>query len=74
MLDVINVIWCRSTEPYDVVGIPFTLTAMRNSSFMRRLQHLKKKTQLNPMTSVRVQTVPTERPSLVDEVNAHFCG
>jgi hypothetical protein len=34
----------------------------------------KKKTQLNSIVWVREWTIPTERPPLVGEVTANFCG
>jgi hypothetical protein len=34
----------------------------------------KKKTKKNSMVSVRERTIPTERPPLVGEVIANFCG
>jgi hypothetical protein len=36
--------------------------------------NLKKKTKLNSMVWVRERTIPTERPPLVGEVIANFCG
>jgi hypothetical protein len=30
--------------------------------------------QLNSVASVRERTIPTERPPLVSEVSANFCG
>jgi hypothetical protein len=33
-----------------------------------------KKNKLNSMSSVHERTTPTEQWSLVDEVNANFCG
>jgi hypothetical protein len=33
-----------------------------------------KKLKLNSVTSLRKQTTPTERPPLVGEVSANFCG
>jgi hypothetical protein len=32
------------------------------------------KTKLNSMALVHKQTIPTERPPLVGEVSANFCG
>jgi hypothetical protein len=32
------------------------------------------KTKLNSVASVRERTIPTERPPLVGEVAAYFCG
>jgi hypothetical protein len=32
------------------------------------------KLKLNPVALVRERTIPTERPSLVGEVSANFCG
>jgi hypothetical protein len=39
---------------------------------MHYLGHIKKK--LNSMVLVRERTIPTERPPLVGEVIASFCG
>jgi hypothetical protein len=36
--------------------------------------HTKKKTKLSSMVWVRKRTIPTERPPLVGEVIANFCG
>jgi hypothetical protein len=33
-----------------------------------------KKTRLNSVALVRERTIPTERPPLVGEVSANFCG
>ena len=34
----------------------------------------KKHTKLNSVALVRERTIPTERPPLVGEVSANFCG
>jgi hypothetical protein len=34
----------------------------------------KTKTKLNSVALVRERTIPTERPPLVGEVSANFCG
>jgi len=36
--------------------------------------NVKKKTKLNSVALVRERTIPTERPPLVGEVSANFCG
>jgi hypothetical protein len=36
--------------------------------------HLPVHTKTNTVASVRKRTTPTERPPLVGEVNANFCG
>jgi hypothetical protein len=37
-------------------------------------KHLSLKTKLNSVILVRERTMPTERPPLVGEVSANFCG
>jgi hypothetical protein len=44
-------------------------TSMQNFA-----QMFTKKTKLNSVALVRERTIPTERPLLVGEVSANFCG
>jgi hypothetical protein len=39
-----------------------------------RSHYSEHKTKTNSVALVRKRTIPTERPSLVGEVNANFCG
>jgi hypothetical protein len=51
-----------------------TRQALSTESPCWALYSLDLKLKLNSMALVRERTIPTERPPLVDEVSANFCG
>jgi hypothetical protein len=45
-----------------------------NTTFMVNTFSLNLRDKKNSVALVRERTIPTERPPLVDEVSANFCG
>jgi hypothetical protein len=45
-----------------------------NNNNNNKKKKKKKKKKKNSLTLIRERTIPAERPPLVHEVNANFCG
>jgi hypothetical protein len=68
----LNLVWIRTDEVLESWNE--SLESLHLETILLSSAKTKKKKKLNSVAWVRERTVPTERPQLVGEVSANFCG